>query len=61
MIVNNFNILARHFDTLKCSEDFFFVQILQRTKDGHEKAHVIRSYYFYNVFISNVLRIFDTY
>jgi hypothetical protein len=49
MIVNNFNILARHFDALKCPEDFFFVQILQRTKDGHEKAHVIRSYYFYNV------------
>lgn len=48
MKVDNFNLLSTLFDRLSSNEEFFFVQILQRTKDGHEKAHVIRSYYFYN-------------
>ena len=49
MIVNNFKQISKFFDELTNKEDFFFVQILQRTKDGHENPHVIKSYYFYNV------------
>lgn len=49
MIVNNFKQISKFFDELTNKEDFFFVQILQRTKDGHENPHVIKNYYFYNI------------
>lgn len=53
-ICDNFELLSTFFDRLKCSEDFYFVQIIQRKKDGIELpsytsgSRTIRSFYFFN-------------
>jgi hypothetical protein len=49
MIVNNFNILSTFFDKLDNPEDFYFVQIIQRRKDGNEKREkLIKNMYIHN-------------
>ncbi|MGM9530850.1 hypothetical protein [Intestinibacter sp.] len=53
-ICDNFEQLSTFFDILKDSDDFYFVQIIQRKKDGIELpsytsgARTIRSFYFFN-------------
>ena len=53
-ICDNFDKLSTFFDKLKSPEDFYFVQIIQRKKDGIELpsytsgARTIRSFYFFN-------------
>lgn len=53
MTVDNFKIFQDFFDQLKSSDDFYFVQVIQRKKDGvnlpsyTSGARVIRSFYFY--------------
>lgn len=53
-ICDNFELLSTFFDRLKSPEDFYFVQIIQRKKDGIELpsytsgARTIRSFYFFN-------------
>ena len=37
MIVDNFDNLVDYFDLLKSKEDFYYVQVIQRKKDGHKK------------------------
>ena len=49
MLVNNFDKLTTFFDRLENSEDFYYIQIIQRKKDGHIKSeHTIKTYYIYN-------------
>lgn len=49
MKVDNFNKLSEYFDILKDKEDFFYIQIIQRKKDGNVKSEcVIRNFYVYN-------------
>ena len=49
MIVNNFNVLSLYFNRLEDKDDFYFVQIIQRKKDGHSKSERnIKNFYFYN-------------
>lgn len=53
MIVDNFEYLSKLFDELIDKDDFYFVQIIQRKKDGVELpsytsgARTIRSFYFF--------------
>lgn len=50
MIINNFNYLEKYFDILKFKDDFYFVQLYQRKKDGHnlnKDKNVLESFYFY--------------
>lgn len=50
MIINNFDILSTYFSHLKSIDDFYFVQILQRKKDGNlinKAKNVLQSFYFY--------------
>lgn len=53
-MIDNFELLAKWFDRLKNHDDFYFVQIIQRKKDGVELpsytsgARTIRSFYFFN-------------
>ena len=52
-MVDNFEYLANLFDGLVDKDDFYFVQIIQRKKDGVELpsytsgARTIRSFYFF--------------
>ena len=49
MIVNNFDSLSLYFNKLQDKEDFFYVQVIQRKKDGHRKSErVIRNFYIYS-------------
>ena len=49
MIVNNFNELAPYFKLLKDKEDFYYIQIIQRKKDGHKKSErIVKNFYVYN-------------
>ena len=49
MKVNNFELLSNYFDKLKSSEDFYYVQVIQRKKDGHRKSErIIKNFYIYN-------------
>ena len=49
MTVNNFDNLSLYFNKLKDKEDFYYVQIIQRKKDGHKKSErIIRNFYIYN-------------
>lgn len=53
-MIDNFELLTKWFDRLKNHDDFYFVQIIQRKKDGVELpsytsgARTIRSFYFFN-------------
>lgn len=53
MIVDNFEYLSKLFDGLVDKDDFYFVQVIQRKKDGIELpsytsgARTIRSFYFF--------------
>lgn len=53
MVIDNFEFLSSWFDNLKSQDDFYFVQIIQRKKDGIQLpsytsgARTIRSFYFY--------------
>lgn len=53
-ICDNFDKLSIYFNELKSPEDFYFVQIIQRKKDGIKLpsytsgARTIRSFYFFN-------------
>lgn len=50
MVVNNFNLIEKYFDLLKTYEDFFYVQVIQRKKDGHRKSErIIKNFYINNV------------
>lgn len=49
-MVDNFEYLANLFDVLINKDDFYFVQIIQRKKDGIElpsNVRIIRSFYFF--------------
>lgn len=47
--VNNFDDLVPYFDLLESKEDFYYVQIIQRKKDGHEKnERRIKNFYIYS-------------
>lgn len=47
-MVDNFEYLANLFDGLVDKDDFYFVQIIQRKKDGgSSNARVIKSFYFF--------------
>ena len=49
MIVNNFDELAPYFKLLKNKEDFYYIQVIQRKKDGHKKSErIIKNFYVYN-------------
>lgn len=54
MTIDNFEFLASWFENLKSKDDFYFVQIIQRKKDGvnlpsyTSGARTIRSFYFFN-------------
>lgn len=49
MIVNNFDELAPYFKLLKDKEDFYYVQVIQRKKDGHKKSErIVKNFYIYN-------------
>lgn len=54
MTIDNFEFLASWFENLKSKDDFYFVQVIQRKKDGVElpsytsSARTIRSFYFFN-------------
>lgn len=48
-VVNNFELLSNYFDKLKSTEDFYYVQVIQRKKDGHRKSErIIKNFYIYN-------------
>lgn len=53
-MVDNFEYLSKLFNELVDENDFYFVQVIQRKKDGIElpsyttKARVIKSFYFFN-------------
>jgi hypothetical protein len=54
MVINNFEQLENYFDRKTSNDDFYFVQVIQRKKDGVELpsytsgARVIRSFYFFD-------------
>ena len=49
MIVNNFDELAPYFKLLKNKEDFYYIQVIQRKKDGHKKSErIVKNFYVYN-------------
>ena len=49
MKVNNFELLSHYFDKLESSEDFYYVQVIQRKKEGHRKSErIIKNFYIYN-------------
>lgn len=49
MIVNNFEHLSKYFDILKSPEDFYYIQVIQRKKDGHRKSErIIKNFYIYS-------------
>lgn len=54
MIVDNFDLIREHL-VFNSPDEFYFVQIIQRKKDGNEGLHVrngyrlIRSYYIYSL------------
>lgn len=49
MIINNFNKLSLYFDKLTDKEDFYFIQIISRKKDGNNKSvKFIKSFYIYD-------------
>lgn len=49
MIVDNFDNLVDYFNLLKSKEDFYYVQIIQRKKDGHKKSErIVKSFYIYS-------------
>lgn len=53
-MIDNFELLTKWFDRLLNHDDFYFVQIIQRKKDGVDLpsytsgARTIRSFYFFN-------------
>ena len=48
-VVNNFEHLSKYFDILKSPEDFYYIQVIQRKKDGHRKSErIIKNFYIYN-------------
>ena len=55
MIIDNFIIFKSWFDKLEKPEEFYFVQIIQRKKDGNELpsytsgARTLRSFYFFDL------------
>lgn len=49
MIVDNFDNLVDYFDLLKSKEDFYYVQVIQRKKDGHKKSErIVKNFYIYS-------------
>lgn len=49
MITDNFDYLSQLFDDLKSKEDFYYVQVIQRKKDGHRKSErIVKNFYIYN-------------
>lgn len=54
MIIDNFDLIREHL-VFNNPDEFYFVQIIQRKKDGNEGLHVrngyrlIRSYYIYSI------------
>lgn len=52
MIVDNFEYLSKLFDELIDKDDFYFVQIIQRKKDGVELRHILRALELLEVSIS---------
>ena len=48
-VVNNFEHLSKYFDILKSPEDFYYIQVIQRKKDGHRKSErIVKNFYIYN-------------
>ena len=46
--VNNFEQLSKYFDILKSTEDFYYIQVIQRKKDEHRKSErIIKNFYIY--------------
>lgn len=54
MIIDNFNLIKNHL-TFNNKDEFYFLQIIQRKKDGNKELHVssgyrlIKSYYIYSL------------
>ena len=49
MIVDNFDNLVDYFNLLKSKEDFYYIQVIQRKKDGHKKSErIVKSFYIYS-------------
>lgn len=49
MKVNNFDNLSPYFNLLKDKEDFYYIQVIQRKKDGHKKSErTVKNFYIYN-------------
>ena len=49
MITNNFDELVYYFNLLENKEDFYYVQVIQRKKDGHPKSErIVKNFYIYN-------------
>lgn len=49
MITNNFDELVYCFNLLENKEDFYYVQVIQRKKDGHPKSErIVKNFYIYN-------------
>jgi hypothetical protein len=48
MIIDNFDNLINYFDLLKSKEDFYYIQVIQRKKDGYNKKTVIKNFYIYS-------------
>ena len=49
MITNNFDELVYCFNLLESKEDFYYVQVIQRKKDGHPKSErIVKNFYIYN-------------
>lgn len=49
MITNNFDELVYCFNLLESKEDFYYVQVIQRKKDGHSKSErIVKNFYIYN-------------
>lgn len=47
--VNNFEHFSKYFGILKSAEDFYYIQVIQRKKDGHRKSErIIKNFYIYN-------------
>jgi hypothetical protein len=49
MVVDNFDNLVDYFDLLKSKEDFYYIQVIQRKKDGHKKSErIVKNFYIYS-------------
>lgn len=49
MIVNNFDELIYCFELLESKDDFYYVQVIQRKKDGHPKSErIVKNFYIYS-------------